>query len=154
MFYKKCYRASQIILKSVTVCIGLFKTNFRQKHNQRRIHGGRGEWQEWLVTPCSLQIYLLKYLVPSQMYTMCLLECLVICEKCCIILWVIQRIAYPMKANASFFVQALYTLFWKGLSFLKAFRHVTQLYSRPVLPCLFLIIYLHSSLCQVEKWEE
>ena len=51
--------------------------------------------------------YLVKVCVPSQIYMMCLLQCLVICKSHYIILWPLLRFVCSMKANASYIVRAL-----------------------------------------------
>ena len=83
-------------------------------------------------SPRSVSIFVLT----SFIYMMWLLQFLIICESCCIILLVFVKVACPMKTNVSHIVWShikICIFSWKGLYLLKQFQYIMQLFCGDVL---------------------
>ena len=98
-----------------------------------------------------MRVFLVKVWVPSQIHMIRLLQSFVICKDFWIILWAFLRFACPVIVNASYILRTL----TKICKLLK--KAISTYYTTLVSICIGPIsqhIYIHSSLCQVHKWQE
>ena len=90
----------------------------------------------WMFSsPRSASIFVLT----SFIYMMWLLQFLIICESCCIILLVFVKVACPMKTNVWHIVWShikICIFSWKGLYLLKQFQFIMQLLCEAILDLL------------------